>query len=174
VDAVGADGIGRLEFDRLLAAQAELGLQFQAQPQMFILDLGQLVRVQRGLFALPLHIGAVFDAEPAVAFGQGEGLADLPRPPAQVGQAVLHRPHRQSLALPPPHQGFDMFGFEYAVATVSRLKSCHHVAVMSQLPRKPRRLPQPPPCHCTAVTGGRLSAAGFPPCWKALRQGVGG
>ena len=68
MDAVGADGIGRLEFDRLLAAQAELGLQFQTQPQMFILDLGQLVRVQRGLLAPILHIGAVFDAEPAVAF----------------------------------------------------------------------------------------------------------
>ena len=83
MDVAIADGIGRLEFDRLLAAQAELGLQFQTQPQVGIVDLGQLVRVQVGLFALVLHIAAVFNAETAVAVGDDVGLADLLRPPAR-------------------------------------------------------------------------------------------
>ena len=43
---------------------------------------------------------------------------------------------------------------ENAAATVERLKSCHHLAVMSNFAAKATLAAAAAPCHCTAVTGG--------------------
>ena len=81
-------------------------------PGVRVGDLGEVAGSQLASFADVGHVAPIGDAVDVVALGDDVGLADLLRPPAQFGHAILDRACAQPLGGPALHQLFYMLGFQ--------------------------------------------------------------
>ena len=112
LDVVFLIRIARLELHGLLAPQAEGPLQFEAHPDVLVLDLAELGFGEIFGFGFIRDETPVRNAVMCIRSCNDVLLVDLGGPPAQRGHTIFYGPDREILLLPVLDQGLDVLGLQ--------------------------------------------------------------
>ena len=100
--------VARVELHGFFSSQAKGPLQFQTHPDVFVLDLAELLLGDVPGLALVGHKAPIRNAVMFIGSCDYVLFVDLYGPPSYCGHAVLDRPDREGPFLPLLYQGLDV------------------------------------------------------------------